>query len=123
MMIPSPSAEASTPGSRTQGYPIRRGDFVSVGYGQSQWAHKSGMVGEPCQCRRQQLLGGATSERDPPCAVQAPYISSIKGAVMATTATTPTTAAAMSSAAGGLGAAPVPKPVSADQLDQLPWLS
>jgi hypothetical protein len=42
---------------------------------------------------------------------------------MATTAITPTAAAAMSNAAGTLGAGPVLKPVSADQPDQLPWLS
>jgi len=65
MMIPSPSAEASTPGSRTQRWPIRRGDFVSVGYGQSQWALKSGMVGEPSQYRHQQLGGAARAGAQP----------------------------------------------------------
>ena len=122
MMIPSPSAEASTPGGRTQPWPIQRMNSVSVGYGRSQRAHMSGMVGEPCQCRRRQL-GGATRAGAQPHLIAGHYIGSIKGAVIATIATTPTTAAAMSSAAGGLGAPPVLKPVSADQLDQLPWLS
>ena len=51
------------------------------------------------------------------------YSGTTSGAVMATTATTATAAAATRSAVGTAEGPPVPKPVSADQPDQLPWLS
>ena len=79
-------------------------------------ANVPGMVGRFFQSplREARTLAGA---------LRGCYSGTTRGAVMATTATTATAAAATRSAAGTVGGAPVPKLVSADQLDQLPWLS